>query len=294
MAGTGFNRRSLVGTALAALASASARAAPTIGPYEVEGGQFKSFDGTQLFFRRTGKGPPVLLLHGLLGDAPRTWFSTGVAQSLAAAGFTAIAPDARAHGLSAAPTDPQAYPKDVEAMDVEALMRFLDLGQVRVVGYGLGSHTAIRLMARGGAVERGVLGGIGDRNVTQTEELTAKYQEAILNARGGRDPVLGVVVQAAIRLQNLNPRALALLLDSGRSTPPAALARIRTPLLVITGRTDRSEGTAERLAHLLGEAQAEHVAGSHLDALRDRRFARLTTAFLRSRSGPAQFEAERG
>jgi pimeloyl-ACP methyl ester carboxylesterase len=293
MACTRLNRRSLFGAALSALLCAHVRAAP-IGPYEVEGGQFKSFDGTELFYRRTGKGPPVLLLHGLLGDGPRTWFSTGVAQSLAAAGFMAIAPDARAHGLSAAPTDAQAYPKDVQAMDVEALIRFLDLGQTRVVGYGMGSHTAIRLMARGDKVERGVLGGLGDRHVTQTERLAPIYRRVILHGRAARDPMLGVTVEAAIRLQKLNPQALALLIDSERSTPPAVLTRIRTPLLVITGRADRLEGTAERLAGMLGDARAAHTAGSHLDALRDPRFSELTTAFLKSRSAPAQFEAERG
>jgi pimeloyl-ACP methyl ester carboxylesterase len=291
MAANLFNRRNVLGAALSALLSGRAGAAPPAGAYEVHGGQFSSFDGETLFYRRVGEGPPVLLLHGLLGDGPRTWFSTGIAQSLAAAGFSAIAPDARAHGLSAAPTDASAYPADVQAMDVEALIRVLKLGSVRVVGYAMGARTAVRLMARGDKVERCVLGGVGDRSVTDTERLTKAYEEAILHGRSARDPLIGVTVQAAIRLQRMKPGALLALVRSERSTPAAALARIRTPVLVISGRTDKLEGTAERLASLLPAARAEHIVGSHLAALRDPRFTLLASAFLTSRSPPSRFAA---
>lgn len=290
MAATVLSRRNVLGATLSVLWPRHASAAPPLGPYEVQGGQFKSFDGAQLFYRRMGEGPPVLLLHGLLGDGPRTWFATGVAQNLAGAGFMVIAPDARAHGLSAAPTDPGAYPKDVQAMDVEALIRFLDLGAVKLVGYALGAHTAVRLMTRGARIERGVLGGIGALNVTETERFAAIYAELIRHGRAAGDPVLGVAVQAAIRLQRLNPQALLALIRSDRSTPPAALARIRTPLVVVTGRNDRSGGTAEGLAELLGDARAEHTAGSHLSALREPRFARLTSAFLNAQGAAARFQ----
>jgi pimeloyl-ACP methyl ester carboxylesterase len=296
MAAIDFSRRNMLtgalGGTLAALAGQGAWAAPILGPYEVEGGQFKSFDGAQLFYRRVGKGPPVILLHGLLGDGPRTWFATGVAQGLAGAGFSVIAPDARAHGLSAAPIEAAAYPKDVMALDVEALIQSLRLRSVRLLGYAMGGRTAVRLMVRGEArIERAVLGGVGDRGVTQTERIAPSYAEPILQGRASRDPRLGVAVQAAIRLQRLRPRALLALVRSEPSTPPAGLARIRTPVLVVTGTADRVEGTAEALAALLPAARAEHVAGSHLGALRDRRFAPLSAAFLDSTLAPARFVA---
>jgi pimeloyl-ACP methyl ester carboxylesterase len=293
MAATVFNRRSLLGAALAGLLSGPARAAAPAASYEVQGGQFRSFDGVPLFYRRVGKGPPVLLLHGLFGDGPRTWFATGVAQALAGAGFEAIAPDTRAHGLSAAPSDPAAYPKDVEAMDVEALMRLLGLRSIRLVGYGLGAHTAVRLMARGDVVDRGVLAGVGDRSITESERLAAAYADLIQRRRTGPDPTLGVAVQAAIRLQRLNPQALVALIRSDRSTSKAMLARIRTPLLVLDGGVNSEVaggiGTAGRLAELLSNAREEHTAGRYLESLRDRRFGELTTAFLRSRAPAARF-----
>ena len=289
MAAKMLSRRNVLVAALSSLLAGRARAAPTPGVYEVQGGQFKSFDGVQLFYRRMGEGPPVLLLHGLLGDGPRTWFSTGIAQSLAGAGLSVIAPDARAHGLSAAPIDPAAYPKDVEARDVEALIHFLKLGSVRIVGYAMGARTAIRLMALGSKVDRGVLGGIGDQSVTETESLAPFYTEPIIHGRNARDPRLGVTVQAAIRLQRLKPEALIALVRSERSTPEPVLARIRTPLLVVAGSADRLEGSAERLASLFPSARVEHTAGSHLGALRDPRFAQLAAAFLQSRTPPALF-----
>jgi hypothetical protein len=138
-------------------------------------------------------------------------------------------------------------------------------------------------MSRGVRVDRGVLGGVGDRGVTDTERLAPTYAEPILHGRAARDPRLGVAVQAAIRLQRLRPDALLALIRSERSTPAPALARIRTPLLVLAGEADRLEGSPERLAALLGAARAERTAGSHLAALRDPRFAQLASTFLLAR-----------
>jgi pimeloyl-ACP methyl ester carboxylesterase len=290
MAAQDPNRRNVLAAALTALTPLCARAAAPAEPYEVEGGQFASFDGVQLFYRRVGAGPAAILLHGLLGDGPRTWFSTGVAQRLAEAGFTAIAPDARAHGLSAAPASPAAYPKDVQAMDVEALMRFLGLRSARLVGYGLGAQTAVRLMVRGAAVERAVLAGAGERLILQTAHMAAVYEDAIRHGRSGPEPTLGVTVQAAIRLQRLSPAALVALVRSEVPTPRDALARIRTPVLAVTGRLDRGVGAPERLAALFPDAQAAYTMGAHLQALRDPPFSELVAGFLTARGSASRFE----
>jgi pimeloyl-ACP methyl ester carboxylesterase len=288
-----LQRRTLLGTALSVLLPSRVMAAAETDAFEVQGGQYKSFDGQSLFYRRTGRGAPVLLLHGFLGDGPRTWFATGVAQGLAAAGFQAIAPDARAHGLSAAPVGAGAYPKDVQAMDVEALLRVLGLRSIRLVGYGLGAHTAVRMMARGVAVRRAVLVGSSGRSITETEQLAARYEALILRRGAEPDPTLGVAVQAAIRLQRLNPQALVGLIRSERSTPPSALAKIRTPLLVISGRVERAAASAEPLAALFPNARAEHAEGSHLEVLRDPRFVGLAASFLKAEGAAARFDPPR-
>ena len=149
-----FSRRKALATALSAFVAGPGWAAAP--PLEAQGGQYASFDGAQLFYRRMGSGPPVVLLHSFLNDGPRIWFNTGIAQGLVQAGFSIVAPDFRTLGLSSAPPGP--YPKDVLAMDVEALLKTLKLKSYRMFGYAMGSRTAMRLMARGARPERCVLG----------------------------------------------------------------------------------------------------------------------------------------
>ncbi len=64
----------------------------------------------------------MVLLHGLFSSAEVNWIKFGHAQTLADAGFEAIMPDLRAHGESAAPHDPAAYPPDVLVRDAVALV----------------------------------------------------------------------------------------------------------------------------------------------------------------------------
>ncbi len=87
-----------------------------------------SFDGTRLAVTIMGEGRPVLLLHGLFSNADMNWVRYGAAQKLVDAGFRLILPDLRGHGASDAPADPAAYPPDVLARDVEALVDALGLG----------------------------------------------------------------------------------------------------------------------------------------------------------------------
>ena len=278
-------RRKVLALALSALAG-SVRAAPLL---EAQGGQYESFDGARLFYRRMGQGPAVILLHGFLSDGPRMWFNTGLAQTIAAAGFSVIAPDARAHGLSAAPAG--AYPKDALAMDVEALIRVLKLKSYRMFGYAMGARTGFRLLARGARPERCVLGGTGAAGALDVERVVRPNIETVRSGRSARDPRLGVLVQSAIKLQKLKPAALVEVLRSQISTPRAALAAIRTPILVLDGDKDDQEGSPADLAALFPAAAVLRTPGDHVTALREPRFGQLAAAFLKSDETPARFAA---
>ena len=282
-----FSRRRALATALSALVAGPARAATA--PLEAQGGQYSSFDGARLFYRRMGAGPPVVLLHGFLSDGPKTWFNTGIAQIIVQAGFSVVAPDLRALGLSASPAGP--YPKDALAMDVEALIHAQRLKPVRLVGYAMGSRIAMRLMARGLRPERCVLGGTGIDGAVDVERLAANNIETIRTGKNIRDPRLGVRFTSAIRLQKLNPESLISLLRSQVPTTRAELAQIRSPILVLDGDQDNYEGSGAELVAQLPDAALAHVPGDHLQALRDPRFGQIAAAFLKSKDPPTRFAA---
>jgi pimeloyl-ACP methyl ester carboxylesterase len=80
----------------------------------------------------------VVFLHGWPQTA-RSWRL--ILPSLAAQGYTVIAPDLRGTGQSARAED--GYQKDNQAEDMRQLLRVLGLGpRVRVVGHGIGGMIA--------------------------------------------------------------------------------------------------------------------------------------------------------
>ena len=90
----------------------------------------------------------MLLLHGLFSDAETNWMKFGHAGDDRGGGFRVIMPDLRAHGQSAKPHDPAAYPPDILAKDDLALIAHLGLEDWDLGGYSLGARTAVRMLVR--------------------------------------------------------------------------------------------------------------------------------------------------
>ena len=105
----------------------------------------KSHDGTELFCRRWGDGPPVLFVHGwaLNSDA---WQSAMLAT--VSAGRQAIAFDRRGHGRSDDPG--RGYDYDSLADDLAAVIEELDLKDATLVGHSMGCAEIARYLTRYG------------------------------------------------------------------------------------------------------------------------------------------------
>ncbi|HET8994458.1 MAG TPA: alpha/beta hydrolase [Rhodococcus sp. (in: high G+C Gram-positive bacteria)] len=84
--------------------------------------------------RRTAEGVPVVLVHGMGGDA-RTW--DGFTRRLTAAGRRVVAVDLRGHGRSARATS---YRFSEFAADIAGLCEHLGFDTVDLVGHSLGGH----------------------------------------------------------------------------------------------------------------------------------------------------------
>jgi pimeloyl-ACP methyl ester carboxylesterase len=101
--------------------------------------------GIELAVRTAGSGPLVILMHG--------WPELGLAyrhqmEPLAAAGFTAVAPDMRGFGGSAKPSEISAYTCDNHADDMAGLAEALGGGRWVAVGHDHGSPVAWRSALR--------------------------------------------------------------------------------------------------------------------------------------------------
>src|SRR3984885_8582369 len=105
-----------------------------------------------------GKGPPVVLLHGL-GCGRRMWFH----QILALRDrFRVIAYDQRGHGLTDAPAIATEYSAAHLARDLVGVLDALKIERAAVVGFSLGGGAALALAAgKPERVSRLVLADVG-------------------------------------------------------------------------------------------------------------------------------------
>jgi len=153
-----------------------------------------------------GAGPPVVVLHGLLGRA-RNWLS--VARVLEPSYAVHLA-DLRNHGGSPWSAE-MSY--DAMARDVAALIERAAAGPVRLVGHSMGGKVAMALaLTRPELVERLVVVDIAPIRYAQGYEDFINAMQALdlgsLRRRGDADPALAAAVpDAAMRgflLQNLS------------------------------------------------------------------------------------------
>jgi pimeloyl-ACP methyl ester carboxylesterase len=242
--------------------------------------RFAAPDGVELAWHETGEGPPVLLLHGLFSDAATNWLRYGHAAAIAGRGLRAIMPDLRGHGESDKPHDPAAYPPDILAADGLALIARLGLTDYDLGGYSLGARTAVRMVAKGAAPTRLVIGGMGLAGLTSTGGRSDHFK-AILRGLGthprGSPEWLA---EAFLKTTGGDPEALLPLLDSFVDTSEAELAATTLPTLVVSGAEDQDNGSAEALAALLPDARYVAVPGNHMSAVTRPDLGRAIADFL--------------
>jgi pimeloyl-ACP methyl ester carboxylesterase len=96
-------------------------------------------NGLQLFYRDTGTGEPLLLLHGFTGcgDDWQHVFAKPIE------GYRVIAPDLRGHGRSTNPGGTFLF-KDV-ARDIFALLDLLGIERVKAIGMSAGANTLLHM-----------------------------------------------------------------------------------------------------------------------------------------------------
>ena len=243
-------------------------------------------------------GPPVVILHGLLGSA-RNW--TSIAKELAA-GHRVFALDLRNPGRS-----PWAGTMSVDEMadDVAAFIERHGLSAVTLIGHSLGGKVAMHLaLTRPGLVERLVVVDVAPvayaHSFAPFIEAMRQVDLAAVKRRSDADLQLqGAIPDAALRsflLQNLvktetgfswrvNLEALAANMDELLGFPtPAADAAFGGPTLFIAG--GRSYYVQPEHRPLLERLfpNAEHVliagAGHWLHAERTAEFLAHVRPFL--------------
>tara|TARA_R110000782_G_scaffold78276_3_gene155055 strand:+ start:100822 stop:101583 length:762 start_codon:yes stop_codon:yes gene_type:complete len=227
------------------------------------------FDDAALAVHEVGDedARPLLLLHGLFSSAEVNWIKYGHAETLAQAGFRVIMPDLRAHGMSAAPHDPAAYPTGVLVRDTLALIDALHLDDYDLGGFSLGARTTAALLTQGARPRKAVLAGMGLEGLNQWAGRSQFFIDAIDRRETVKrdDPHFMAVM--FMKTMKIDAQAARLLLHAGNPLDFEALAALDLPIGIVCGTEDQDNGSAPALAAALANARLYEVPGTHMSCI---------------------------
>jgi pimeloyl-ACP methyl ester carboxylesterase len=240
------------------------------------------YGGVNIQYTIIGDGTPVLLVHGFLSSGAMNWIDLGIAAKIAVAGYQVIVPDLRGHGRSDAPETADAYPPDILALDMEALLAAENCADAVLIGYSLGARTVVRMIARGSRPARAVLGGMGLSGILQSSDRRDYFITAIENRDHLQKGETGYEAAKFLKTTGTNPHAAIHVLRSQISSTPADLAKATMSILVIAGDTDHDNGSAAELAQALPHGAYMEIKGNHMTAVGNPSLASEIIRFLQS------------
>jgi pimeloyl-ACP methyl ester carboxylesterase len=224
-------------------------------------------DGVELAWHEVGAGRAVILLHGLFSDAKMNWINFGHADRIAAAGFRVIMADLRAHGLSGAPHDADAYPPGILVRDLNEFIERLELADFDLGGFSLGARTIVQAVGEGLKPRRAILAGMGLRGLQNWDRREQFFRDAIANfdtASRGDPHWLAIQFMKTMKVDR---EAALLVLASFSGIRPEWLEAFTMPTLVVCGSEDEDNGSAAELAKALPDARFAEVPGTHMSSV---------------------------
>ena len=196
-------------------------------------------NGVRIHYQVEGAGPPLVLHHGLAGSL-EDWSVLAYVGPLKG-DYQLILVDARGHGASDKPHDPEAYAVEHRVSDVVAVLNNLDISSAHFFGYSQGGRVGFEFAKL--APERArslVIGGAGprawDSNAPSPqldlleagpEPLIATYERSGPVAPEWREQILANDFEALIAI-----------LKSGYPSLKDDLPSMTMPFLVYVGESD--------------------------------------------------------
>jgi non-heme chloroperoxidase len=241
----------------------------------------------ELHYEDRGSGQPVVLIHGFPLSG-RSWEKQTAA--LLAAGYRVITYDRRGFGESSQPS--VGYDYDTFAADLDTLMTTLDLRDVVLVGFSMGTGEVTRYLANFGSerVSKAVMLGVVPPFLLKTDDnhegVDGSVFDGIIDAINGDrlayltgffdafynlDELLGVRISEEVVRDSWNVAAGASAVGTV-SCPPTCITDFRqdlpkndVPTLVVHGDADRIlpiDSTARRLPELIADCEFVEIPGA--------------------------------
>lgn len=241
---------------------------------------FTSYDGTKIHYEISGEGTPVVLLHGFMSSS-KSWKRGVLIQTLADNGFKVINVDLRGNGLSDKPHSLEAYEDNAELKDVMALMKHLGFKKYHVVGYSRGAILVAKQLTLDKNIMKAVIGGAGADFTNPNWERRKMFAEAFSGKAHLYPETKGAIESA--RRNGVDTLVMGYLQKVQPTTLPSELAKVKKPVLVISGDQDSDNGDVPALAKMMPKATLKTVPGNHGNTSVSEAFAREILTFLKQK-----------
>lgn len=98
--------------------------------------------GVKIYYEVEGDGPPLMILHGMTNNL-NDFLKDGYYADAFKDDYQVILIDARGHGASDKPHDPQAYQLEFMSRDALAVLDDLGIRKTHIFGYSMGGWTGL-------------------------------------------------------------------------------------------------------------------------------------------------------
>ena len=238
--------------------------------------KFFDSNGVMIRYVEAGRGEPVVLIHGGVGNLDMMWRDTGVMDALAR-DFHVIAFDVRGHGKSNKPHGVSRYRGEL-VEDVARLLDHLRIRRAHIVGYSMGGYLTAKFSAlHPDRVLTATFGGAGawtpdfERVLMETAEslqqgkgLRPLLATTMVSPNGGRLSNEEIDAQSRRALASNDPLALAGAIRGLMEThaSPGELQALSMPLLAVVGSADPRVANVDALKHLKPEVKVVTIDGA--------------------------------
>jgi non-heme chloroperoxidase len=261
----------VIGAALVA-PDQSADALPDAPRKPTRSGAFlEGSDGTKLFCRDWGDGPPIVFCHpwALNADIWEYQFT-----ELSERGLRCVAYDRRGHGRSEDPG--RSYDYDTLAEDLAAVIEQLDLHDVTLVGYSMGSREVARYVSRHGPGRVARVAFVSPIAPTPAPGSEARSESIVAGLKKDRPAFMTGALPFFLGKESpVSPAMTQWVLDQFLRSSPKAIIEFTRNIATGDHRADLSAMTMPTLIiqgdkdevcrlELTGRKLAEAISGSEL------------------------------
>jgi pimeloyl-ACP methyl ester carboxylesterase len=194
--------------------------------------------GIRIHYRVEGEGQPLVLQHGFT-DSLEGWYETGYVDGLKPQ-YRLILIDARGHGASDKPHEPDAYDWERHVEDIAAVLDDLHVPRAHYFGYSMGGRIGFAIAQY--APERVHSLIIGGGNPSPSQVGPDRMLEALKQGAEAIPSIWDAPVPAAMRARLVNNDVEALIARKTKDLQSPGFAEILTmmtmPCLLFAGEAD--------------------------------------------------------